>query len=111
MKDNYSMLASVFNPPIRTQPESIPDALDEKLLDPRKAIFLVGGNNGSLWLSSFEAYFPSCNVIKSLKPMSSERSYASAAVLNEELYVFGGGDDGSWYNSGRMQLTYLPFSA
>ncbi|PKI34133.1 hypothetical protein CRG98_045488 [Punica granatum] len=32
-------------------------------------------------------------------PMNSVRSYASVAKLNEELYVFGGGDGHSWYET------------
>lgn len=47
-----------------------------------------------------DSYFPSWDAIKSLKPMNSIRSYASVAMFNDELYVFGGGDGHSWYNTG-----------
>lgn len=52
------------------------------------------------WLSTVDSYFPSWDAIKSLKPMNSIRSYASVAMFNDELYVFGGGDGHSWYNTG-----------
>ncbi|KAG4915524.1 hypothetical protein JHK87_053081 [Glycine soja] len=46
-----------------------------------------------------DLYFTSQNVIKSLKPMSSIRSYASIVWLNGEMYVFGGGNGYVWYDT------------
>lgn len=80
--------------------EKLLESSDELRLDPSESIYLVGGCDGDSWLSTLELYLPSCDVIKTLKPMSSARSYASAAMLNGELYIFGGGDGNSWYNTG-----------
>lgn len=38
--------------------------------------------------------------MKSLKPMTFVRSYASQATLNGELYVFGGVDGDMWHDTG-----------
>ncbi|KAI7743060.1 hypothetical protein M8C21_007109 [Ambrosia artemisiifolia] len=62
-------------------------------------IFLVGGYDGMSWFSSLDAYSPSNNCIKSLKPMNTARCYAPVSVLNGELYVFGGGTRGVWYDT------------
>ncbi|XP_011627559.1 kelch-like protein 12 [Amborella trichopoda] len=62
-------------------------------------VFLVGGHDGVSWLQRLDAYFPHKDVLKSLKPMHSVRSYASAASLNGSLYVFGGGNGSSWYDT------------
>ncbi|XVF08346.1 hypothetical protein REPUB_Repub06bG0218800 [Reevesia pubescens] len=72
---------------------------EELQLDPTESIFLVGGYDGESWLSALNSYFPSQDVIKSVHPMSSVRSYASVAQLNGDLYVFGGGDGYSWYDT------------
>ncbi|KAJ6299812.1 hypothetical protein OIU76_020743 [Salix suchowensis] len=37
--------------------------------------------------------------MKSLRPMSSVRSYASVVQFHEELYVFGGGNGQLWYDT------------
>lgn len=68
-------------------------------LDPDDLVYLAGGYDGVSWLSSLDCYSPSQDVIKSLKPMNSIRSYASVAKLNGELYVFGGGNSSLWYET------------
>ena len=83
--------------------ESVSEVIDELHLDHNESIFLAGGYDGKSWLSSLDSYYPSHDVIKSLKPMSCARSYFSAAQLNNDLYIFGGGSgqDGSeWYDTG-----------
>ena len=83
--------------------ESVNEVIDELHLDHNESVFLVGGYDGKSWLSSLDSYYPSHDVIKSLKPMSCARSYFSAAQLNNDLYIFGGGSgqDGSeWYDTG-----------
>ena len=85
------------------QNESVNEVIDELHLDHNESIFLAGGYDGKSWLSSLDSYYPSHDVIKSLKPMSCARSYFSAAQLNNDLYIFGGGSgqDGSeWYDTG-----------
>ncbi|XP_050287446.1 uncharacterized protein LOC126726263 isoform X1 [Quercus robur] len=79
--------------------ESVSEVIDELHLDHNESVFLAGGYDGISWLSALDSYYPSHDVIKSLKPMSCARSYFSAAQLNNDLYVFGGGSgqDGSEY--------------
>ncbi|KAK7856185.1 influenza virus ns1a-binding protein like protein a [Quercus suber] len=79
--------------------DSVSEVIDELHLDHNESVFLAGGYDGISWLSALDSYYPSHDVIKSLKPMSCARSYFSAARLNNDLYVFGGGSgqDGSEY--------------
>lgn len=68
-------------------------------------VYLVGGNDGTSCLFSLDSYSPSADILKSLKPMCAVRSNATAVALNDSLYVFGGGNGSSWYDSG----DYLSF--
>ncbi|KAG4184350.1 hypothetical protein ERO13_A09G168100v2 [Gossypium hirsutum] len=99
LKDRCRKLESLSSHSVEHVNEVEIEPAEELQLDPTKSIFLVGGYNGQLWLSTLDSYFPSDDVIKSVQPMSSVRSYASAAQLNDELYVFGGGDGYSWYDT------------
>ncbi|CAL5366436.1 unnamed protein product [Camellia sinensis] len=63
------------------------------------SILIVGGFDGSSWLSALGSYSPSRDTMKSLKSMTFVRSYASAATLNGELYIFGGGDGDIWHDT------------
>lgn len=100
LKDCCVTLEPASNPTEALVNEMVIEAVDELHLDPNESIFLVGGYDGESWLSAFDTYYPSQDVIKSLRPMSSVRSYASVAQLNGELYVFGGGDGYMWYDTG-----------
>lgn len=71
-----------------------------------KLIYLVGGNDGTSCLSSLESYSPSTDILKSLKPMSAVRSNATAIALNGSLYVLGGGNGSSWYDSGEYLFLF-----
>ncbi|KAF6152658.1 hypothetical protein GIB67_008095 [Kingdonia uniflora] len=63
-------------------------------------IFLLGGFDSISWLSALDCYSPSRDSTRSLRPMSSVRSYAAAAVLDKQIYIFGGGgDNDTWYDS------------
>jgi hypothetical protein len=77
--------------------------LDEKVL-------IVGGYDGSFWLSTLDCYSPSCDLKESLSPMNFVRSHASAAKLKGEVYLFGGVNDKIWYDTGNSYdfffLTY-----
>ncbi|CAA0827477.1 Unknown protein [Striga hermonthica] len=64
-----------------------------------ESILLVGGFDGESWSSALQSFSPSHNVLRSLKPMSSVRSYAAVACFNSELYVFGGGTGSKWYDT------------
>ncbi|KAL8509252.1 hypothetical protein ACS0TY_016447 [Phlomoides rotata] len=72
---------------------------DEFELNLSESILLVGGYNGVSFSSALHAFSPSEDVLRSLKTMSSIRSYASFAKFNGELYVFGGGCGSMWYDS------------
>lgn len=74
-------------------------------LDCDDLIFLVGGYDGRSWFSSMDCYSPSLNQTKSLKPMNAARCYAPVSILNGELYVFGGGTGGVWYDTGSNLLS------
>ncbi|XP_073297897.1 uncharacterized protein [Primulina huaijiensis] len=67
--------------------------------DLNESIFLVGGYDGVSWSSALHSFSPVNDVLKTLKPMFSVRSYASVAKLNKELYVFGGGDGTLLYDT------------
>lgn len=69
-------------------------------------IYLVGGYDGGSWFSSLDFYSPSNNHIKSLKPMNTPRCYAPVSILNDQLYVFGGGTRGVWYDTGTCVYMY-----
>lgn len=64
------------------------------------SILIVGGFDGCSWLSTLDSYSPSEDTMKSLKPMTCVRSYASQATLNGELYVLGGVDGDMWHDTG-----------
>lgn len=63
------------------------------------SIFLIGGHNGISWLPSLDSFYPTIDRLMPLRPMSSARSYTGVAALNDHIYVFGGGDGSSWYNT------------
>jgi len=65
----------------------------------KPSIFLIGGYNGVTWLSSLDSFTPEKDAVLGLTPMSSPRSYASAAVLDGHIFAVGGGDGMSWYNT------------
>jgi hypothetical protein len=64
------------------------------------SIFLIGGHNGYTCLPSLDSFYPTVDRLVPLRPMSSARAYAAVAAFNEHLFVFGGGDGDSWYNTG-----------
>nr|XP_018632414.2 uncharacterized protein LOC104113899 [Nicotiana tomentosiformis] len=61
-----------------------------------ESIILAGGYDGVSWLSAFDSYSPLNDVLKSLKPMNSVRSFSALAKLSRELYVFGGRCGSLW---------------
>ena len=65
------------------------------------SIFLIGGHNGMTWLPSLDSFYPTADRLVPLRPMSSARSYAAVAALNDHLFVIGGGDGDSWYTTGK----------
>nr|XP_016436437.1 PREDICTED: uncharacterized protein LOC107762580 [Nicotiana tabacum] len=97
LKYKYFMPESSI-PSCQLADETVFEPVDQVLLDP-ESIILAGGYDGVSWLSTLESYSLSNDVLKSLKPMSSVRSYASVAKLCGELYVFGGGTGSLWYDT------------
>lgn len=81
----------------------IPTNLDESIL-------IMGGFDGSSWLSNMNCYYPSRDIMESLPAMRSVRSYASTAKLNGEIYVLGGVNGNVWYDTGIcLKLLLLNF--
>ncbi|KAJ6425177.1 hypothetical protein OIU84_025867 [Salix udensis] len=99
LKDRCMMLESMSTPSKEHNDETVNNLFEEEQLDPSDAIHLMGGYDGESWLSTFSLYFPSQDAMKSLRPMSSVRSYASVVQFHEELYVFGGGNGQLWYDT------------
>ncbi|KAL3531636.1 hypothetical protein ACH5RR_005157 [Cinchona calisaya] len=99
LKSRYMKLESKSNISLVHVDETGIESFDDLQLDLDESILLVGGYDGVSWLSSLDLYSPSQDVLKSLKPMNSVRSYSSVAKLNGELYVFGGGNGCIWYDT------------
>ncbi|KAF1864342.1 hypothetical protein Lal_00021998 [Lupinus albus] len=63
-----------------------------------ESILIIGGFNGLFDVSALECYCPSRDLLVSLCPMKSTRSYTSTVKLNDEVYVIGGLDDNLWHD-------------
>ena len=101
LKAHCMMLESICSSPsISLVEQTVNESFDEMKIDPDDLIFLVGGCDSESWLSSLDSYSPSQDKKKSLSPMTMPRSYASVAMLNGELYIFGGGNGSEWYDTG-----------
>ncbi|XP_034220523.1 uncharacterized protein LOC117631468 isoform X2 [Prunus dulcis] len=94
-----SMLESEPTPSMVHIDEKVAESCDLLPLDPNESMYLVGGYDGDSWLLALDAYYPYQDMIKSLRPMTSGRSYASVAQLNGDLYVIGGGNSHLWYDT------------
>ncbi|PIA25393.1 hypothetical protein AQUCO_11700008v1 [Aquilegia coerulea] len=68
-------------------------SFDKPCLGVDKFLYIFGGYDGVKWLSTLDCYLPSTDILKSLSPMSSAQSYASAVVLNGHIFNIGGWDD------------------
>lgn len=73
-----------------------------------ESILVVGGHDGSSWSSTVHTFSPSLDRLRALRPMSSSRGYAAIARVNKEIYVFGGGTDGEWYDIGINFFSFIP---
>ncbi|XP_056172547.1 uncharacterized protein LOC115685187 isoform X2 [Syzygium oleosum] len=99
LRDHCNLLDSLLK---SSSHDAVPEEIqssEELDLDLKDSIIIVGGYDGSSWLSAVYSYFPSHNVVKSLAPMNFVRAYASVAKFKEELFVFGGGDGESWHDA------------
>ncbi|KAL1321820.1 uncharacterized protein [Arachis hypogaea] len=98
LRDRCTLLESASN--VMTHVEkTLTKSSRELHLDHKDSLFLIGGFDGESWLPSMDMYSTSQNAIKSLKPMSSIRSYASVVQFNGDIYVFGGGNGLVWYDT------------
>ncbi|CAA0834439.1 Unknown protein [Striga hermonthica] len=66
---------------------------------PKGNILVVGGFNGTEWLSDLCSYSPLQDNVVPLCPMTFPRSSAAVAKLNGELFIFGGTYEGVWYDT------------
>nr|GMC85896.1 kelch-like protein 3 [Ipomoea batatas] len=98
LKSRCVKLELVSNPLIIHADETMSQTVGLDLVT-EESIYLVGGYDGETWLSALDLYSPSPNVIKSLQPMNSARSYTSVTKLNGELYALGGGTGCVWYDT------------
>lgn len=76
-------------------------------MDSEHAIYLIGGFDGKSWLSSLDSFSPSMDFLVPRKSMSTVRSYASAAALDGNLYVFGGRGGSLWFNTGTKGFLFF----
>eukprot|EP01018_Ginkgo_biloba_P004824 Gb_17068 [translate_table: standard] len=84
---------------VTSQDESAEILLPEQSHGSDLCIYLLGGNDGNSWLGALDMYSPTTDIIRSLEPMPTARSYAAATVLDGNIYIFGGGNGVLWYNS------------
>lgn len=106
LKDRFMLFESTRDTPLTHVEETVINASAELHLDAKDSFFLIGGSDGESSLAAMDIYCTSQNMIKSLKPMNHLRSYASVVELNGEIYVFGGGNDRDWFDSGMILLWF-----
>ncbi|KAL0426199.1 UNVERIFIED_CONTAM: B2 protein [Sesamum latifolium] len=100
LENRCVILESISNTSVRLSGDSMPiESPDEFYSNLNESILIVGGYDGVSWSPALHSFLPSHDVLRSLKPMSSARSYASVASFNGELYVFGGGTGSMWYDT------------
>lgn len=76
------------------------------------AIYLIGGLGDQLSrLESVMVWSPATDRLKTAAPLLTPRCCAGASVLDGHIYVFGGGDGSSWYDTGQSFIpSFLCFS-
>lgn len=93
------------------------DLIDESHSTAGDFIYLVGGFDGSCWLSNLDLYSSSDDTLNTLASTTPARKYASATKINKDLYIVGGleaGDRDRWldtvesYNLETKQWTSRP---
>ncbi|KAI3472841.1 hypothetical protein Pfo_029970 [Paulownia fortunei] len=99
LENRCMILESISNPSVTLAGDEALIESPEYHLNLNETIFIVGGYDGVSWSSALHSFSPSHDVLRSLKPMSSVRAYASVARLDGELYVFGGGTGSMWYDT------------
>ncbi|CAM6024266.1 unnamed protein product [Sphagnum balticum] len=64
----------------------------------QREIYILGGL-ADTWLESVLVYSPTTNQMRDAAPMLAPRSYAAASLLDNNIYLYGGGDGSSWSDS------------
>ncbi|KAL1290176.1 hypothetical protein HN51_058584 [Arachis hypogaea] len=62
----------------------------------KESILIMGGFDGLTCVSTLDCYCPTNDLLETLCPMSSIRSYNSTVKLSGEVYVIGGLQDNLW---------------
>ncbi|XP_020549532.1 kelch-like protein 1 isoform X2 [Sesamum indicum] len=100
LENRCVILESISNTSVRLSGDNTPiESPDGFYSNLNESILIVGGYDGISWSPALHSFLPSHDVLRSLKPMSSARSYASVASFNGDLYVFGGGTGSTWYDT------------
>uniref|UniRef100_A0A5B7BIK3 DCD domain-containing protein n=1 Tax=Davidia involucrata TaxID=16924 RepID=A0A5B7BIK3_DAVIN len=99
LKNQHNLLEFEPLSSIKHSEEAAFESFNEPRSEIDELVLIVGGFDGSSWLSVLGSYSPSQDTMKSLKPMTFVRSYASTAKLNGELYIFGGVYGDVWYDT------------
>lgn len=94
------MLESDMNPEKSSMEGKELQSTEEIHANLEESILIVGGFDGSCWLSTMNCYYPFRDIMESLPAMKSVRSHASTAKLDGEIYVLGGANGKVWYDTG-----------
>jgi hypothetical protein len=87
----------------KIDPLSLDDSLNqfvEECLGSEDVIYLIGGFDGISFLSSLDSFSPSLDILTPLKQMTVGKSYTSTVALDGKIFVLGGGDGASWFDTG-----------
>ncbi|KAM0866264.1 hypothetical protein ACQ4PT_042754 [Festuca glaucescens] len=96
----------------KIDPLSLDDSLNqfvEECLGSEDVIYLIGGFDGISFLPSLDSFSPSLDILTPLKQMTVGKSYTSTVALDGKIFVLGGGDGASWFDTG-TQLFLCLFS-
>lgn len=73
---------------------------------PQQELYILGGL-AETWLESVVAFSPYTNKCRPATPLLAPRSYAASSILNNHIFLYGGGDGGSWHDTGKSILLHL----
>lgn len=74
---------------------------------PQQELYILGGL-AETWLETVVAFSAYSNQCRPATPLLAPRSYAASSILNNHIFLYGGGDGGSWHDTGKSTL--LPLS-
>lgn len=73
---------------------------------PQQELYILGGL-AETWLESVVAFSPYTNQCRPTTPLLAPRSYAASSILNNHIFLYGGGDGGSWHDTGKFILLHF----